>query len=91
MIGQEGIYPYLGGGIVLTPGFSVTWSPSNPTTDWNEGLQIGIPKIWVGGHIGYSYKVDAYFWEVGFATPGVSFTDFYVWDPWKWPWKKGCK
>lgn len=91
MIGKEGVYPYFGGGIVLAPGFSITWSPSNPTTGWNEGLQFGIPKIWVGGQRGYSYKTDEYFWEVGFSSPGVTFTDFYVWSPWKWPWEKGCK
>jgi RHS repeat-associated protein len=88
MINKEGIYPYVGGGIVSPPGgIAVTWSPSNPTPGWNIGFQGG---YWGGGQVGYGFPKDGgKYGEIGFVTPGVSLTPFYVWEPWKWPWKKG--
>jgi RHS repeat-associated protein len=82
MIGPNGIYPYLGGGVVIPSGISFTFSPCDPTPGWNEGLQIGLPWF-VGGQGGYSYKTNRYFWEAGIVTPGGSFTDYYVWGPYK--------
>ncbi len=81
LICPGGIYPYAGGGIVSPPGgVSVTWSPSNPIPGWNVGLQGG---YWGGGQIGYGFgKGGGSFWEVGFVTPGGSFTGYYVWGPW---------
>lgn len=87
IISSEGISPYAGGGVVSPPGgVAVTWSPSDPTPGWNVGLQGG---YWGGGQIGYSFGEDGeLFWEGGFVTPGLSLTGYYVWDPWKWPWKQ---
>jgi len=88
MIGSEGIYPYVGGGIVSPyGGFSVTWSLSNPDPGWNIGLQ-GV--FGIAGQYGYSFGEDAgQFWEIGIGwPPGESITSYYVWKPWKWPWKK---
>jgi len=88
MIGREGLYPYVGGGLVSPPAsISITWSPYDPTPAWNKGIQIGIPKLWVGGQKGYSYENCQDYWEVGFATPGVTVTEFYVWGPVNYTWE----
>jgi RHS repeat-associated protein len=54
MVNDEGIYPYIGGGLV-TPGVSpsVTYSSYDPATGWNIGLQGG---YWGGGQAGYSFS-----------------------------------
>ena len=87
IISPEGIFPYAGLGIVSPPGgVGVTWSPSDPTPGWNVGLQGG---YWGGGQVGYSFGENGGpFWELGFVTPGFSLTGYYVWAPWKWPWKR---
>jgi RHS repeat-associated protein len=82
MINDTGIYPYLGGGFV-TPGVSgsITFSPSDPTTGWNVGLQGG---YWGGGQVGYGFgQGGGFYWEGGFVTPGASLTTFYVFGPFK--------
>ena len=62
----------------------MTWSPYDPSTGWNVGLQGG---YWGGGQGGYSFGDDGgWFWEIGFVTPGGSLTGFYVFK-WEWPWK----
>lgn len=84
-----GIYPYVGGGFV-TPGVggSVTWSPQDPSTGWNVGLQ-GTYKVSAQG--GYSFKDKSSYWEVGGGGPlGISATGFYVFDP-GWNWKSPRK
>lgn len=80
LVNNSGVYPYAGGGIVSPPGgISVTWSPSDPTTGWNVGLQGG---YWGGGQVGYGFgEGGGPFWEGGFVTPGGSLTGYYVWDP----------
>ncbi len=88
LIAPEGIYPYLGGGLVSPfGGFSLTWSPQSPSTGWNYGV---IGGFWIGWGWGYS-KVGGAYWEIGFKTPGGSGTGYYVYDPWKWPWQERCK
>jgi RHS repeat-associated protein len=87
MIGPEGIHPYLGGGWGYPSGFAITFSPSDPVPGWNEGIQVGIPipgtKVSVGGQFGYSHNNCQYYWEVGYVSPGISITDFYVWGPYR--------
>jgi len=87
LISSHGIYPYAGGGFTSPPGgFSLTWSPSDPTIGWNIGLQGG---YWIGGQGGYSWgQGGGPFWEFGFVTPEGSLTGYYVWNPWRWPWEK---
>jgi|GEM_PF-3364898 len=80
LVNNNGVYPYAGGGIVSPPGgVSVTWSPSDPTTGWNVGLQGG---YWGGGQGGYGFgEGGGPFWEGGFVTPGGSLTGYYVLGP----------
>jgi hypothetical protein len=82
MFNGKGAYPYIGGGFIYIPGASITYSPYDPTTGWNLGLQSGAG---VGGQAGYSN--DGLYWEAGAVSPGVSLTGFYVWQ-WRWPWTK---
>ena len=65
----------------------MTWSPSDPTPGWNVGVQ-GV--FGVAGQYGYSFgEGGGQFWEIGIGwPPGGSLTGYYVWEPWKWPWKK---
>lgn len=89
LIGEEGIYTYEGGGVV-SPGIggSITWSPQDPSTGWNVGVQ---GSAGLSGQYGYSFKDKGKFWEVGAGASyptlgGGSLTGYYVHDPWKWPW-----
>jgi len=94
MIGSQGVYVYAGGGIVSPPGgVAVTWSPSDSTPGWNTGIQGG---VWVGGQRGAAWGEGAEtfsnfaesgetFWEVGFVTPGLSITNYYVWEVFNLP------
>lgn len=89
IIGPEGVYSYGGGGAMSSPGFSVTWSPDDPSPGWNVGFQGG----YLGGfQTGYAFgkngKGKGPFTEFGFVTPGVSLTGYYVSEPWKWPWRR---
>ncbi len=82
---DTGIYSYGGGGGGWPgPGFSLTWSPHNPTPGWNFGAQAG---YWGGGQWGTDLAGNP-FWEVGFVTPGGAVTGYYV-EPFQWPWTKG--
>ena len=71
MIGPEGIYPYLRGGIVLPPGLpapAITFSPGDASEGWNRGTQMGFPipvgglfghpeiSIPIGGQVGWTYE-----------------------------------
>ena len=80
LISPAGMQLYLGGGLMSPPGgIAITWSPSNPTTGWNAGLQGG---MWLGGQGGYGFgEGGGWFGEGGFATPGASLTGYYVWEP----------
>lgn len=81
MVNGSGFYPYLGGGAV-TPGASITFSTSNPTTGWNAAFQAG---VWGGFQVGYALETPAgqnpWYGEIGFVTPGVNYSAFYVWGP----------
>ena len=81
LINNTGIYPYFGGGAV-TPGVgaSVTWSPSDPETCWNVGLQ---GQAYVAGQVGYGFGQGGWFWEAGGGfPPGASLTVYYVFESW---------
>jgi len=85
LISPGGVYRYVGGGVV-TPGVggSVTWSPSDPTTGWNVGIQ---GQGGLAGQVGYGFgKGGGWFWEagVGGGYPtlfGGSITGYYVFGP----------
>jgi RHS repeat-associated protein len=80
IFGTGGVYVYGGGGIVSPPGgFSITWSPSDPSSGWGFGSGWG---FWGGGSAGYGFGEGggAYF-EGGFVTPGVWGGAYYVWEP----------
>jgi len=89
MINDSGIYPYLGGG-VMTPGLggSLTGSPSNPTKEWNVGLQLAYI---IAGQGGYAFGKDGgWFWELGVGAglfpPTIfsgSLTGYYVFGPFR--------
>ncbi|MEA3306709.1 MAG: RHS repeat-associated core domain-containing protein, partial [Elusimicrobiota bacterium] len=90
MISPEGIYKYSGaGGGLPGPGANITWSPNDVKTGWNIGVQGG---AFMGFQHGESLfgeeKLAESFWEYGLVTPGLSFTEFYVEQMYKWPWKK---
>ena len=78
MVNDTGIYPYTGGGLTTSSGGSITWSPYDPTTGWNTGIQYNSPYI-VGGQ--YGYGGGETFWEVGIGSPGVSWMGYYVFGP----------
>jgi hypothetical protein len=47
-------------------------------TLWNTGLQVTYPPI--SGQIGYSWKDNTFFTEIGFGGPqGVSIMHYYIW------------
>ena len=75
-LGTDGVHPYLGGGAMWGPGMSLTYSPDNVSTGWNAAFQLG---KWRGGQVGISMKDRSTFKEVGFVTPGTSFTIYHVW------------
>ena len=80
---DEGIYPYVGGGFITSPGISLTWSPTKPIPGVNIGLQGG---YYIGGQIGYSYSNEkGWYGEIGISMPNVSLNGFYIFEPWKWP------
>jgi hypothetical protein len=93
LIGPEGIYVYWGGGIVAPPGFggAITWSPQDPATGWNAGLQYEGILAYQGG---YSFGPAEEFGEIGIGGSfptiiGGSLTGYYVYDPRPWPWLGG--
>jgi RHS repeat-associated protein len=71
-------YSYLGGGVVTFPGgASVMWSPMKVTPGLTVAAQGG---LLLAGQVGYSFQEGGrWFYEGGFATPGFSFTIFYIW------------
>ena len=76
MVNDKGAYPYLGGGLMLGPGASVTYSPYDPIEGKTVALQAG---FWGGGQYGdLTPESDIEYWEVGFVTPGASLTGFHV-------------
>lgn len=91
LIGSKGIYGYEGGGVV-TPGIggAITWSPQNPATGWNIGIQ---GTAGLAYQQGYSFKDKSSFWEAGIGASyptvaGASATGYYVHEPWLWPWER---
>jgi RHS repeat-associated protein len=88
VIGSEGIYKYVGAGVV-TPGISgsIMWSPQSPTSGWNIS---GGGVCGIGFQGGYSIgKGGSRFWEIGIGWfPGGGATVYYVSKPWMWPWKR---
>lgn len=97
MFNEKGFYWYGGGG-AMTPGsgFAVTWSPYDPSPGLNVGVQGGV--FGIGAQYGFSFGKRGHgkcevenrgkFWEVGVSTPGASITEYYVRDPWIWPWRR---
>jgi len=77
MYTDKGVYPYIGAGIVSSPGVAVTSSPGDPSRGLNVGVQAG--KFY-GGQGGYALN-GGYFGEQGFVTPGVSVTGYWVFGP----------
>jgi RHS repeat-associated protein len=80
IISNQGVQPYVGGGLV-TPGASasVTWSSSNPTAGWNVsgGFDAGVAY-----QSGYSYGNSSGWSEIGGGwPPGASLTGYYVFPP----------
>jgi hypothetical protein len=95
MIGSDGqLHPYLGGGFMSGPGASLTLAPGpqQPTPGWNWGVQAGIWGGWQVGNIPNlpdrarrigerqdSKPNPGPYIEIGFVTPGISGTWYYVW------------
>jgi len=79
MLVEDGYYPYFGYGAMSGPGMAVTTSSSDPSEGWNIGLlQAG---YFVGGQFGLvedDYKAPWWFGELGFTTPGISVTRYFV-------------
>lgn len=63
------VYPYFGGGLMSSPGFSTTYSPGEPNTGFSCGGSIG-----QGLNLGYGSSGSSY----GLSTPGVSITGTYT-------------
>jgi len=98
LIGPQGIYSYGGGGVAVPGvGFSITWSPQNPSPGWNVGAQV---NAIAAGQYGYSFGKKGcgkgeQFWEIGVGAGigstgiwGGSVTGYYVQEPWLWPWNQ---
>lgn len=95
MINGSGIYPYLGGGFMSSPGAAATVSVhQDPTPGWNMGAQLAyglagqmgrMLKDYSGWFPGdWSFPEGDWFYEGGLGTPGASLTGYYVWDPYTW-------
>ncbi len=70
-IGPDGTYTYVGWGWMTSPGFNITFSTSNPAAGCSKGLQMG----YFGG---FSINRDTngdWSGEIGWVTPGLSFTE----------------
>jgi len=73
MIGTGGLYGYWGVGVGEFGG-SLTWSPNDPV----EGMTVGLTGGGgLGGQIGSDINNEG-FWEVGFVTPGWSYTAYEI-------------
>ena len=85
MVNDDGLYPYIGGGVGLSAfpiTGSITYSDTPPVPGWNLELQ---GSLLFGGGIGDSF--GTYFTkripygEFGFGfPPGYSLTVFHVWE-----------
>ena len=84
MLDSSGISPYAGWGIAW-PGASLTFGRGQTTHGWQTAFQYAVPVIPIAHQIGYAWQPETWFHEGGIGTPGVSFTSFYVFDPWIWP------
>jgi len=73
---DDGYYPYLGYGFMLSPGASLTVSTTDPTPGWNTEVQAS--RVILVGALGYDETNFDWFWELGLSTPGVSVTRYYV-------------
>ena len=81
MINETGVYPYLGGGIVLMPGASVSFSPNEPGPGTYWGMQYVSYKDFTGFQGGNEWGKDNPFVEGGAGVPGFSLTLFGVAGP----------
>lgn len=82
MIDAQGdAYPYIGGGLVISPtvvGGAVTWSLGTPSEGGNVAVQAGYV---VGGQKGYSFREKKHFWEAGLVSPSVQIVGYRAWKP----------
>ena len=91
LLGESGIYPYSGGGIVIGPfpvSGSITYSHSDPTPGLNCGVQA---QAGYAVQVGYAYgrkggPKGGPFEEFGFGfPPGISLTCYTVVGPFQLP------
>jgi RHS repeat-associated protein len=81
LFNNTGFYPYFGGGIMTPgPGGSFTWSPNDPGTGWNAGVQ---GQFGPAAQFGYGFGPNGGpFGEYGLGwPPGGSITGYFVWGP----------
>lgn len=77
MIDKDGVFAYAGGGFMSSPGVTFTTSTTGITTGLNYNIELGVGG---GGSInGVIAPGSRTGYEGGLVTPGVSFTESWVW------------